>query len=249
MTHNAQAMYGAFDLKRYYQRNMLIGTFTALFLAMILMALVRVYGTSPPEGHETSSGRGGKIGPDSLVIVWKTRPRPGPAAPGLGARLRLPKPTDHGAIIIIDDFSDDADDSLFSPEDTPYYGFEDPSGNPGYSEGPPGNDGIVQGPPGYLPPVDTFIVCEVQPEFVHNEIPVYPRIAREGGFTAEVLIQAFIGPEGKVIKAQAARCSRPGMGFEEAAVEAAYKCTYRPAIQNGQPVGIWISYTVKFVLD
>jgi len=39
------------------------------------------------------------------------------------------------------------------------------------------------------------------------------------------------------------------MGFEEAAVKAAYKCRYRPAIQNGNPIGVWISYTVEFVLE
>jgi len=51
-----------------------------------------------------------------------------------------------------------------------------------------------------------------------------------------------------VKKAVAVKCTRPNMGFEEAAVAAAYKYIYRPAIQNGDPVGVWIAYRVDFII-
>ena len=37
--------------------------------------------------------------------------------------------------------------------------------------------------------------------------------------------------------------------FDDAAIEAAYKCKYKPAIQNGRPVAVWVSYQVEFVLE
>ena len=38
-----------------------------------------------------------------------------------------------------------------------------------------------------------------------------------------------------------------GAAAEEAAVKAAYKCRFKPAIQNGRPVAVWVSYQVEFV--
>ncbi len=248
MIRTVNAMYGAFELKRYYQRNMLMGTFSAFLLAVMLIGLVWVYGRSLPEGKGTTVGPGGG-GQGTKEIVWRKRPSPGPPRPGQGIKPPLPKQSGRGEIVMIDDLMAEEDTSYLGLDDLPESGFYDPFETTGSGDGFPGGDGISGYPPGYLPPVDTFIACEVQPKFVHDEIPVYPRIAREGGFTADVLVQAFIGTDGRVIMAQAARCSRPDIGFEEAAVEAAYKCTYRPAIQNGEAVAVWIDYTVKFVLD
>jgi protein TonB len=98
----------------------------------------------------------------------------------------------------------------------------------------------------YMPSPDEFIAVEVQPAQIYEEIPDYPRLAQEGGFAAKVIIEAFVDKDGSVKKAQAKSCTRPNMGFEEAAIKAAYDCKYRPAIQNGTPIGIWISYVVDF---
>jgi len=38
-------------------------------------------------------------------------------------------------------------------------------------------------------------------------------------------------------------------GFEEAALKAARKRKYRPALQNGQPVAVWVTYKKIFKLD
>jgi hypothetical protein len=48
---------------------------------------------------------------------------------------------------------------------------------------------------------------------------------------------------------QVVSCTRPSLGFEDAAITAGYKIKYRPAIQNGNPVGVWITYQVIFLLD
>jgi hypothetical protein len=38
------------------------------------------------------------------------------------------------------------------------------------------------------------------------------------------------------------------VGFEEAALEAAYKREYRPAQFENKPVAVWVSYQVSFQL-
>ncbi len=37
--------------------------------------------------------------------------------------------------------------------------------------------------------------------------------------------------------------------LDDAAVASAYKYKYKPAIQNGRPVGLWVSYKVDFKLN
>ena len=37
-------------------------------------------------------------------------------------------------------------------------------------------------------------------------------------------------------------------GFEEAALDAAWDRKYRPAMQNNQPVAVWVAYQVRFTL-
>jgi TonB family protein len=99
----------------------------------------------------------------------------------------------------------------------------------------------------YMPPADSFVAVEVNPVQVYEETPEYPRLARDGGFTGYVIVQAFVDKNGTVKKAQAVKCSRPNMGFEDAAVKAAYKGQWKPAIQNGNPIGVWVAYRVDFV--
>lgn len=83
------------------------------------------------------------------------------------------------------------------------------------------------------------------PEKIYDHIPEKPRI--EGnGLTCEVYVQAYVDEAGAVKDAKILKCNRPNMGFEEAALDAAYQCRYKPAVQNGQPVGVWVSYRVEF---
>ena len=36
--------------------------------------------------------------------------------------------------------------------------------------------------------------------------------------------------------------------LDSAATKAAWKCLYRPAIQNGHPLSVWVTYPVAFRL-
>jgi TonB family protein len=99
-----------------------------------------------------------------------------------------------------------------------------------------------------IPSPTDFQPIDNNVEMIFSVTPVYPRLAKLSGMEGVVSIQAYVGIEGNVIKAQVGISS----GFElldEAAVEAAYKNKFKPAVWNGQPVAVWVTYQVRFKLE
>jgi protein TonB len=114
----------------------------------------------------------------------------------------------------------------------------------------------------YLPEPDEFIAVEQNPVMIYEEVPVYPKTAKKAGLEATVWIKALVNRKGEVAKAfvyksprskdntdVASLKSTSKAGFEESALKAAYKCKYKPAVKNGQPVAVWVTYSVKFTLS
>ena len=81
--------------------------------------------------------------------------------------------------------------------------------------------------------------------------PDYPPKARELALEARVVVQALVDTNGKVRAAKVEQPSEqdPQIGFERAALEAAMESTYRPAVVDGKPVAVWVTYAVAFELD
>ncbi len=97
-------------------------------------------------------------------------------------------------------------------------------------------EGIVdENTPGLVPPV---VIVQVK--------PVYPTGARASNLTGLVLIKALVGKDGKVKKAIPFR--GPAI-FYDAAVEAAMKCVFKPAIQKDAPVAVWVMIPFTFSLE
>lgn len=96
---------------------------------------------------------------------------------------------------------------------------------------------------------ERFIDFDKMPEALEMNQPVYPEDAKKEKVTCEVLVKIFIDENGDVTDAKTGECTTPGMGFEEAALDAAYQNKFKPAEKDGQPVGVWMSYKVKFKLD
>jgi TonB family protein len=93
-------------------------------------------------------------------------------------------------------------------------------------------------------PVNSPILLEdsrVRPEF--------PAPARAAGIEAQVVLQAFVRADGSVGTLEVLTCNRPGMGFEEAALEAVKQWRYEPATVDGKPVDVFFTITVDFDLD
>ncbi len=100
----------------------------------------------------------------------------------------------------------------------------------------------------YLPAPDEFVPVEIYPEMIYYAEPEYPRLARQAGITGTVWVKALVDEEGKVLRAIVAKSSGTAC-LDEAAIEAASKCRYKPGIQNGRPVKVWVTYAVEFILE
>jgi protein TonB len=241
MAHAAYIPYGAFELKRNYQKNMLLGTgFSAALTALVIFS-VWMYNVITYEELEVRN-----------VVRIKTIADLG-APPSLAAKppqIDIAKPAQVAPKVgvptpVSDEEVVDEDMAIATREE-----LQDINA-PALADTAGGGGAELQidiPEDDYMPPPEDFVPHEVEPEQIYEEIPEYPRLAQDGGFAATVVVQAYVDKDGSVKKAQAVKCTRPNMGFEEAAVKAAYKCKYRPAIQNGNPIGLWIEYRYSFVL-
>lgn len=229
--------YGAYELKSKYQRNFLLGTglTTAFVLLILLVSWV--------------AGMEDDFDPNAMAaVVIKTVADLGPppsiapkapqvkvAAPDVVApKVGIPKP-------VADDEVMDDDVVLATKDELAEIVAPDISSVVG--------DGIIIDiDDDYLPAPDEFIPLEIQPEMIRQETPKFPRLAKQAGITGIVWINAALDEQGKVIDVVIAKSSGT-VALDEAAVKAAWKCIFKPGIQNGRPVRCRVVFKVDFVLD
>ncbi|HEX5760047.1 MAG TPA: energy transducer TonB, partial [Thermoanaerobaculia bacterium] len=85
----------------------------------------------------------------------------------------------------------------------------------------------------------------VAPQRVSDLRAVYPRAAERFGKQASVSVRVLVDENGRV--AQAERLgTKVGFGFDEAALEAARRVTFRPATKEGVRVKMWHTLRVDF---
>jgi TonB family protein len=94
--------------------------------------------------------------------------------------------------------------------------------------------------------LDVFHLSK-QPKLVRAATPVYPPAALAQGIAAEVTLLIDIDERGAVGAAVLAEpVAAPGLGFEAAALEAAYGLAFEPAEIDGSPVAVQVTYQFKF---
>jgi len=98
----------------------------------------------------------------------------------------------------------------------------------------------------FLPEAGEFVPYEEAPEAIFLAEPDYPEMARQAGITAEVWVNVLVDKEGNVRDAIIEKSSVEGIGFEEKAIESAMKGKWTPALQNNQPVACWVAYRIDF---
>jgi len=81
------------------------------------------------------------------------------------------------------------------------------------------------------------------PTKIKDVQPVYPAIAQSARVQGAVIIDATIGPDGKVIDAKVVR-SVPML--DQAALDAVQQWEYTPTLLNGVPVPVVITVTINF---
>lgn len=103
----------------------------------------------------------------------------------------------------------------------------------------------------YLPPPEEFVPYDEPPQPLNLDEVMsgkYPPLARQAGIEGVVWVQALVDKKGGVRDARVYKASGSSAGFEEIALEAAYKVKWKPAISNNQPVAVWAVYPVRFTL-
>lgn len=86
------------------------------------------------------------------------------------------------------------------------------------------------------------------PVLIHFEKPVYPRFSRESGIEGFVYIKVIIDRKGMVSSAIVLG-SDVTAEMEQAALQAARGCTFKPGKQRGQPVPVAVMIPFEFRLS
>jgi protein TonB len=79
-----------------------------------------------------------------------------------------------------------------------------------------------------------FVAIETQPEILHRELPIYPEIAKKMGIQGRVTVEVTIDAQGKPIQAKVVKSASDV--FNEAAIDAVMKYTFKPAMMSTGPV-------------
>jgi len=89
--------------------------------------------------------------------------------------------------------------------------------------------------------------CNIKPPVRTRYVaPGYPEIAKQSRIEGVVIIEAIIGPDGKVENARVLR-SQPFL--DQAALEAVRAWEYTPTLLNGRPTPVIMTVTVRFDLN
>lgn len=103
-------------------------------------------------------------------------------------------------------------------------------------------------PPKATSPGAPFIAFDRMPLPEYIATPEYPALAREAGIEGTVYLKIRVGLDHRVHDAVViASDVTPAM--EQAAVEAALECRYRPAMQGPVAVEVWVPMRIEFRLE
>ncbi len=97
------------------------------------------------------------------------------------------------------------------------------------------------------PDINAFIPVEKLPEVVTPVAPEYPEIARRAGVTGKVFVKVLVDKSGKPKKAVILKSDSEI--FNDAAIAAAMKTAFTPALQNNHPITVWVVLPYRFTLQ
>jgi len=228
------------NLKRVYQRNMLIGFLTAGTLFVSVFALASNWSK---EYEKISIFIEEDPGLDTLIVYPPIPPKP----------IELedirtgspPEPPEIGQIIAVADTLVKQVAEIPTQNQLTKWIPDNPEFDPDRYTSEANIEKVIET---LLPQPGVFIPREVNPVQINTVNPEYPPIAQRAGVEGVVWLNALVDKDGKVRDVIIVKESGANAGFEEAAIKAAYKTAWKPAIANGQPIALWVTYKVEFVL-
>ncbi len=117
---------------------------------------------------------------------------------------------------------------------------------PGPGDTHSGESGITPvAPPPTLPSPDEWVFHDVEPQPAVAPTPAYPDIAREAQVEGTVMLRLLVDVDGHV---KDVRLLKSVPLLDEAAISAAWKWVFTPALANGHPVAVWVAVPFRFTL-
>jgi TonB family protein len=116
---------------------------------------------------------------------------------------------------------------------------------------------VVAGPAGAAAPVflsggeepgEYFLAVDVMPETIYRSPIEYPAEAKAKGIEGKVTVSLRVEIDGTVSNPKVTSSSGSSL-LDQAALAMAGKYRFKPALQDGKPVAVWVSFVVKFSLD
>lgn len=230
---------GAFELKRTYQRNMFLGVVSVLLLFALLIgsvALIRVLTATDATNAPTIIIKSiSELGPPPSVAKKQTQVKVTQeiAPPSFALPEAVPDEE------VVEDFRVVSQEQLAE--------ISSPVLNDGDGSG--GNIIVDIPVEEYIPSPDEFVPYEEAPVPLKLASATYPPMAKKAGIEGEVWVKVLVDKSGEVRDAVIYIESGSNAGFEEAALEAAKKGKWKPAMQNKQPVTVWAAYKIEFKLS
>ena len=81
-----------------------------------------------------------------------------------------------------------------------------------------------------------------------QKAPIYPPAALAARYEGSVTIETTVLTDGRVGDVRVVECSRPKVGFEEAAMTAVRGWRFEPANEDGRPLSATIRMRLNFIL-
>jgi TonB family protein len=101
-----------------------------------------------------------------------------------------------------------------------------------------------------IPPVDTFIAYEVQPQPLpdFSPPPNFPDLVAIAGVSGKVIVKMYVDRYGDVKKWIILKVDPAGVGFESEVEKVVPKWRFTPAVQQGHPIGVWVAVPFRFAV-
>jgi TonB family protein len=91
----------------------------------------------------------------------------------------------------------------------------------------------------------TFAVVDAAPQLIYSPPVVYPEEYKAQKIEGSVELMVWVDENGEVSQASVTKPMEIE-AFNQAAIEAAGKYKFKPAMQGGKPIGTWMTMTVNF---
>lgn len=237
-----QKEYGAYELRALYQKYAAKALITAISILVFFIALYYVSQYLLEEEEPVYTVRILKysdLGPPPSIQSNETQPAVAVSAeaivkPSFGIPVPVP-------------------DAEINPEQPEFATKDEISSEPSPILGDEGN-GVSGGQIAIEPEEikieeelsEDFVAYEKEPVVVKRVEPVYPEIALKAGIEGTVYVKIWVDKEGKPKKVVLLKSDAEI--FNDAAMKAAEKWVFTPAMMNNGPVSVWVTIPFKFKL-